>query len=129
MKIWNGDYVFSRRMKVPKKLREKYHLKDDATFADAIKVLTKESEERPLDNISRRTQDHILGEFADSQEELRAAKAQRAMEKEQQLHSLVLVVLYLLMVVVFILTHLSVVHSKHKHLRWAWEYKKLQVIS
>ena len=83
--IWNGDYVFSRRMKVPKKLREKYHLKDDATFADAIKVLTKESEERPLDNISRRTQDHILGEFADSQEELRAAKAQRAMEKEQQL--------------------------------------------
>lgn len=83
--IWNGDYVFSRRMKVPKKLREKYHLKDDATFADAIKVLTKDSEERPLDNISRRTQDHILGEFADSQEELRAAKAQRAMEKEQQL--------------------------------------------
>lgn len=83
--IWNGDYVFSRRMKVPKKLREKYHLKDDATFADAIKVLTKDSEERPLDNISRRTQDHILGEFADSQEELRVAKAQRAMEKEQQL--------------------------------------------
>lgn len=83
--IWNGDYVFSRRMKVPKKLREKYHLKDDATFADAVKVLTKESEERPLDNISRRTQDHILGELADSQEELRAAKAQKAMDKQIQL--------------------------------------------
>lgn len=83
--IWNGDYVFSRRMKVPKKLREKYKLPDDATFADAVKKLTKESEERPLDRIARNTQDHILGELADSQEEMRMAKAQRAMEKEQQL--------------------------------------------
>ena len=83
--IWNGDYVFSRRMKVPKKLREKYSLPEDATFADAVKRLTKESEERPLDNISRTTQDHILGELADSQEELRAAKAQKAMDKQIQL--------------------------------------------
>lgn len=83
--IWNGDYVFSKRMKVPKKLREKYGLKDDATFADAVAKLTKESEERPMDAISRNTQEHILGELADSQEELRAVKAQRAMEKEQQL--------------------------------------------
>lgn len=83
--IWNGDYVFSKRMKVPKKLREKYGLKDDATFADAVAKLTKESEERPMDAISRNTQEHILGELADSQEELRMAKAQRAMEKEQQL--------------------------------------------
>ena len=83
--IWDGDYVFSRRMKVPKKLREKYNLSDDATFADAVKKLTKESEERPLDIISRNTQDHILGELADSQEEMRMAKAQRKMEKEQQL--------------------------------------------
>lgn len=83
--IWNSDYVFSRRMKVPKKLREKYKLPDDATFADAVKVLTKESEERPNDEISRATQDHILGELADSQEELRAAKAQRAMDKQMQL--------------------------------------------
>ena len=83
--IWNSDYVFSRRMKVPKKLREKYKLPEDATFADAVKVLTKESEERPNDEISRATQDHILGELADSQEELRAAKAQRAMDKQMQL--------------------------------------------
>ena len=83
--IWNGDYVFSKRLKVPKKLAEKYKLGGDLTFADAVARLTKESEERPLDNISRATQDHILGEFADSQEEIRKAKAQRAMEKEQQL--------------------------------------------
>ena len=83
--IWNGDYVFSKRMKVPKKLAKKYNLGGDMTFADAVKKLTKESEERPLDKIARNTQDYILGEFADTQEEMRAAKAQRAMEKEQQL--------------------------------------------
>ena len=83
--IWNGDYVFSKRMKVPKKLREKYHLPDDATFADAVAKLTKSSDERPLSSIDRNTQDYILGEFADTQEEMRMAKAQRAMEKQQQL--------------------------------------------
>ena len=83
--IWNGDYVFSKRMKVPKKLAKKYGLGGDMTFADAIAKLTKDSEERPLSNIDRATNDHILGEFADSQEELRMAKAQRAMDKEIQL--------------------------------------------
>lgn len=83
--IWNEDYVFSKRMKVPKKLREKYHLPDDATFADAVARLTKSSDERPLSSIDRNTQDYILGEFADTQEEMRMAKAQRAMEKQQQL--------------------------------------------
>ena len=83
--IWNGDYVFSKRMKVPKKLAKKYGLGNDITFADAIKKLTKDSEERPLSMIDRDTNDHILGEFADVQEERRMAKAQRAMEREQQL--------------------------------------------
>lgn len=83
--IWNGDYVFSKRMKVPKKLAKKYGLGGDITFADAIKKLTKDSEERPLSMIDRDTNDHILGEFADVQEERRMAKAQRAMEREQQL--------------------------------------------
>ena len=83
--IWNGDYVFSKRMKVPKKLRDKYKLPEGATFADAVAKLTKESEERPLDEISRATQDHILGELADSQEELRMAKAQREADKQMQL--------------------------------------------
>ena len=83
--IWNGDYVFSKRMKVPKKLAKKYGLGGDMTFADAIAKLTKDSEERPLSNIDRATNDHILGEFADSQEELRMDKAQRAMDKEIQL--------------------------------------------
>lgn len=83
--IWNGDYVFSKRMKVPKKLAKKYGLGSDITFADAIKKLTKDSEERPLSMIDRDTNDHILGEFADVQEERRMAKAQRAMEREQQL--------------------------------------------
>ena len=83
--IWNGDYVFSKRMKVPKKLAQKYGLGGDLTFADAIAKLTKDSEERPLSNIDRATNDHILGEFADTQEELRMAKAQRAMDKEVQL--------------------------------------------
>lgn len=83
--IWNGDYVFSKRMKVPKKLRDKYKLPDDATFADAVAKLTQDSEERPLSNIDRATNNHILGEFADTQEEMRMAKAQRAMDREMQL--------------------------------------------
>ena len=83
--IWNGDYVFSKRMKVPKKLRDKYKLPDDATFADAVAKLTKDSEERPLSSIDRATNNHILGEFADTQEEMRMAKAQRAMDREMQL--------------------------------------------
>ena len=71
--IWN-DYVFSNRLKVPNKVKKKYGLKDNSTFAEAIKKFTKESEELPHDPITRRGMNAIASEFAGVQEGERAKK-------------------------------------------------------
>ncbi len=41
-----NDYVFSKRLRVPKSLRKKYKLGGDISYAEASKKLAKESEER-----------------------------------------------------------------------------------
>ena len=82
--IWNNEYVFSKRLKVPKKLRDKYKLNEPISYADAVKKLTKESEERKNDPISNDTTKAIVNDFIDSQEEVRAKKQQRAAERLQQ---------------------------------------------
>ena len=48
------DYVFSKRLKVPQAVRNKYKLRGNKSmsFADAAMQLSKESEERPNDPIS-----------------------------------------------------------------------------
>lgn len=74
--IWNNEYVFSNRIKIPKHLAKKYKLGGNLTFADAIKEVTKESLTRPNDPISNETNKAIVNEFMDEQEALR--------EKEQQ---------------------------------------------
>ena len=71
--IWN-DYVFSNRLKVPNKVKKKYGLKDNSTFAEAIKKFTKESEELPHDPITRRGMDTIASELAGVQEGERVKK-------------------------------------------------------
>lgn len=71
--IWD-NYVFSNKLKVPSKVNKKYNLKDNSTFAEAIKKLTKESEEMPNDPITRRGIDAIASEFAEAQEIVRAKK-------------------------------------------------------
>ena len=71
--IWN-DYVFSNRLKVPNKVKKKYGLKDNSTFAEAIKKFTKESEELPHDPITKRGINAIASEFAGVQEGERAKK-------------------------------------------------------
>ena len=73
--IWN-DYVFSDRLKVPKAVRTKYKLRGpkDMTFAEAIEKLSKESEERPNDPISRRGLDSSLLKLAMEQEQLKVNK-------------------------------------------------------
>lgn len=50
-----NDYVFSNRLKVPEEVRKKYKLKGTKpiTFADAARQMSKESEERPNDPISK----------------------------------------------------------------------------
>lgn len=74
--IYN-DYVFSKRMKLPKELKERFKLKKDSTYADAAKTVNKESEERPLDPISTRGKNAMLGILAQSQEVQRAKKNER----------------------------------------------------
>ena len=65
-----NDYVFSRRIKVPKAIRKKYKLKDNITFADASKQLAKESEERPNDPISQKALNAAMADLAYAQEEI-----------------------------------------------------------
>lgn len=79
--IWN-DYVFSNRMTVPKRVKEKLRLKgmNNITYAEAAKKIQKEAEERPNDPISKRGLDAILGRLAYAQEEDR----QKKQEEEQQ---------------------------------------------
>ena len=81
--IFNDDYVFSNRLKVPKMIRDKYKLKDDITFAEAIKKLSKESEERPNDPISQDGLDVFINDLTASQEEVRMKK--QANELKQQI--------------------------------------------
>ena len=71
--IWN-DYVFSNRLKVPNKVKKKYGLKDNSTFAEAIKKFIKESEELPHDPITKRGMNAIASELAGVQEGERVKK-------------------------------------------------------
>lgn len=69
-----NDYVYSNRLQVPKAVRKKYKLRDNITFADAVKYLTKSYEERPNDSISRDTSMEVLADLANVQEAERANK-------------------------------------------------------
>lgn len=72
--IYN-DYVFSKRLKVPKEVRKKYKLKGtkSLTFADAALQMSKESEERPNDPISKAGLEANMIRLMAAQEELREA--------------------------------------------------------
>lgn len=68
------DYVFSNRLKVPKEVRKKYKLRGSKplTFADAATQMSKESEERPNDPISKAGLEDSLTKLRDAQEQVRA---------------------------------------------------------
>lgn len=85
--IWNGDYVFSNRLKVPLQDLENLGIKvrsgkgkkskrgnSDLTYADVAKKASKDVEERPNDPISNDTLNTVLANLAASQEEVRAKK-------------------------------------------------------
>lgn len=93
--VWN-DFVFSNRLNVPKEVRKELGLrgKKDISFADAVKQLQKESEERPNDPISQEGLNAALSQLADAQEQMKqemAADSARAQfeslppEQQQQL--------------------------------------------
>ena len=71
-----NDYVFSKRMKVPKDVKKRLKLKGD-TFADAAKEISKESNERPNDPISKNGLDSFMSALAESQEEMRMKNENR----------------------------------------------------
>nr|DAI06092.1 MAG TPA: bacteriocin [Crassvirales sp.] len=75
-----NDYVFSDRMKLPKKLKEKYNIKGE-TFADAAKELSRESDERPNDPISKRGLQAFMSALANGQEEMRIKDEDRKMNR------------------------------------------------
>lgn len=72
-----NDYIFSDRLTVPEDIQNKYKVKDNTTFAKAVKKLSKESEERPNDPISQNGLDIILNDLINSQEEIRMKKQQK----------------------------------------------------
>lgn len=79
--VWNDDYVFSKRLKVPKKDLEKNKWKGE-TYADIAKKLMDESAERPNDPITLRGLDDSLSRLKDSQEELKAKQEGNKIKKE-----------------------------------------------
>lgn len=71
------NYVFSNRLKANKKLLSKVNLPEkyeEKTFADIAKVLSKESEERPNDPISKRGLEDSMNKLQQAQEEVRMKK-------------------------------------------------------
>ena len=74
-----NDYVFSKRLKVPKAVRDKYKLRGtkDLTFADAAKKAQKESEERPNDPISKRGLEAAMQGLMYEQEQVRQKRDSR----------------------------------------------------
>lgn len=81
------DYIYSKRLKVPKKDYEMLGLKEgkDYTYADAAEAIQKESEERPNDPISIRNLDAMMGRLQNSQETFKqkidTTKLKREFEK------------------------------------------------
>lgn len=74
-----NDYVFSNRLRVPKAVRKKYKLRGTKplTFADAAIQMSKESEERPNDPISRAGMIDSMSKLMEVQEQVRERKGER----------------------------------------------------
>ena len=83
--IWDG-YVFSNRIKVPKKVQEKYKLgtSDNLTFADAVKYAARESKERPNDPISANGLVDSMQTLQQEQETIREAMQAKELAKKMK---------------------------------------------
>lgn len=69
-----NDYVFSNRLKIPKEVRKKYKLRGtkSITFAEAATQMSKESEERPNDPISKAGLEDSMMKLMIAQEQVRS---------------------------------------------------------
>lgn len=79
-----NDYVYSKRLKVPKKDYEMLGLKENKeyTYADAAGVIQKESEERPNDPLSKKNMEAMFARLQGSQDELKQKRDTQKMKKE-----------------------------------------------
>ena len=71
------NYIFSNRLKANKKLLSTYSLPEkyeEKSFADIAKILSKESEERPNDPISKKGLEDSMSKLQQAQEEVRMKK-------------------------------------------------------
>lgn len=80
--IYN-NYVFSNRINMPNKVKNKYKLRKTKpiTFAEGIKQLSKEYEEMPNDPISKRGLDALMTDLMIEQESLKQKKEERQYKK------------------------------------------------
>lgn len=81
-----NDYVFSNRIKFPKRYKDEFALGGKIwkkSFADVSKIIAKESEERPNDPISQRSLKAMGGKLADIQEEVKAKQALSKMDPRE----------------------------------------------
>lgn len=83
-----NDYVFSKRLKVPKAVRKKYKLRGTKplTFADAAIQMSKESEERPNDPISKAGMIDSMSKLMAVQEQVRERQGERKFAKGGHLY-------------------------------------------
>ena len=83
-----NDYVFSKRLKVPKEVRKKYKLRGTSslTFADAAIQMSKESEERPNDPISKAGMIDSMSKLMAVQEQVRERQGERKFAKGGHLY-------------------------------------------
>lgn len=79
-----NDYIFSNRIKMPKALKEQYKLKKNSTFADAAKKLSKESDERPNDPISKAGLNASMTKLTQMQEFIKEQQQPQQQEQLQQ---------------------------------------------
>ena len=77
------DYILSNRITMPKEFRKQYKLKNNSTFADAAKKLSKESEERPNDPISKAGLDASMTKLVSIQEAIKAEQQPKQQVKQQ----------------------------------------------
>lgn len=78
--------MFSNRIKVPKKVQEKYKLgtNDNLTFADAVKYAARESKERPNDPISANGLVDSMQTLQQEQETIREAMQAKELAKKMK---------------------------------------------
>ena len=79
-----NDYVFSKRLSVPKADKELLGLKKDKdyTYAEAAEVLQRESEERANDPLSKKGLEAMMGRLQGSQEILKQKQDERRFKRE-----------------------------------------------